>query len=64
MKVKEVEMSSAHVKRFGIAIALILASVPAGAGQTAKFALPEVMAAAKQWQGDAVLVSLSSTKAQ
>lgn len=35
-----------------------------GAGQTAKAALPQVLAAAQKWQGDAVLVSLSTVEAK
>jgi hypothetical protein len=49
---------------FAVALVLALPSLAAAAGQTARFALPQVMAAAKKWQGDAVLVSLSSTKAR
>ncbi len=52
------------LKRLGVALLLAAIAVSASAGQTARFALTEVMAAARKWQPDAVLVSLSSTKAQ
>jgi hypothetical protein len=44
-------------------VILLLGAVPAqAAGQTARAALAQVQASAKKWQGDAVLVHLSSTK--
>ncbi len=53
---------------FGIVAAFVFAlvgSVPAlAAGQTAKAALPQVLATANKWRSDAILVHLSSTKVQ
>lgn len=41
----------------------LVGPVPAqAAGQTAKAALPKVLVSAKDWQGDAILVHLSSAK--
>jgi hypothetical protein len=51
-------------RQCSFALALMLIALSASAGQTARAALPEVMIAGKNWQGDAALVSLSSTKAQ
>jgi hypothetical protein len=46
-------------------ILALVGPVPAqAAGQTAKAALPQVLATAKNWQGDAILVHLSSVKVQ
>lgn len=53
-----------RMRSLGVAVALALSPLAAVADQTARYALPEVVAAAKKWQGDAVLVSLSSTKAR
>ena len=43
---------------------LAVASVVAAAGQTAKASLSQVVATARKWQPDAVLVSLSTDKAK
>lgn len=46
------------------ALAMIGSTAVQAAGQTAKAALPQVLASAKKWQGDAILVHLSSVKVQ
>jgi len=59
---------NARTQFIGIITAFVLALVgpvsAQAAGQTAKAALPQVQASAKQWNDDAVLVHLSSTKIQ